>query len=130
VIFEVLGTLAVVGVLVVLGVIADRKLGLVPRPAQLKEAGERKPAAPAFAAGEAPATALSPNAAALARLRAVPPRCAADGVAMAAEPDDSVRYNERELLVLRFRCATCGVGRSIYCQTDRLQPSHEDLLRR
>jgi hypothetical protein len=119
---EVVGTLVIVAIVVVLGVLADRRFGILPRGDRLRPEPPRKPAL-AFQAGEAPATALAPNAAALARLRAVTPRCGADGAAMTPSPDDTVRYNDRELLVLRFRCPQCGAARAIYCQTDRVQPA-------
>ena len=116
--------LAIVAVVVALGVVADRKFAILPRPERLlaaADAAKRPAPGKAFAAGEAPATALAPNAAALARLRASPPRCATDSAAMAADPDDRVRFGGKELLVLRFKCPTCGVARAIYCQTERLQ---------
>jgi predicted RNA-binding Zn-ribbon protein involved in translation (DUF1610 family) len=39
---------------------------------------------------------------------------------MAAAADDTVRYGDRELLVLRFRCPQCGTGRAVYCHTERV----------
>jgi hypothetical protein len=124
-VIPILGTIAIVAVVVVAGYFADRRFGILPRGERLRDDGEAKRVAPgtAFAAGEAPATALAPNPAALARLRATPPRCTGDAVAMVADPDDLVKFAGKDMLVLRFRCPTCSAARSIYCQTDRLQPA-------
>jgi hypothetical protein len=116
---EIVGTVVVVAIVVAIGLVVDRRFGILPRPERLRAEESRKPAM-TFQAGEAPATALAPNAAALARLRAAAPRCNLDGAAMATAPDDTVRYGDRELLVLRFRCAQCGAARAVYCHTERV----------
>jgi hypothetical protein len=35
---------------------------------------------------------------------------------MSGEPDDTVRFSGRELLVLKFRCAACATRRAIYVE--------------
>jgi hypothetical protein len=65
--------------------------------------------------GATPATALRANAAALERLRAQP-KCPDCRTTMSAEPDDTVRFDGRELLVLTFRCGECGNKRAIYVE--------------
>ena len=110
----VIGTIAVVLITVLVGVLLDRKLGIIPRPAELKQADRKQLPAATHGAGEAPATALRVRASQLARLRTQ--RCTACRAAMTNEADDTVRYNERELLVLHFACPRCGAKRRLYVQ--------------
>ena len=107
----VLGVIAVVAATVGLGVYLDRKLGILPRGEKL---AEPRPPLPPDAAGDAPATAIRARAGQIDRLRTQ--RCRACRTPLAAEPDDHVRYDGKELLVLRFRCPSCGAHRSIYIQ--------------
>ena len=109
----VLGTIAVVAATIAVGVLVDRKWGLLPRPERLRAASAR-PALPDHAVGEAPATAIGVSSAAqLERLRAGQ-RCPDCRTIMSGEADDHVRFGGRELLVLRFRCARCAARRALY----------------
>jgi hypothetical protein len=110
--WTVIGTIGVVLVTVVLGVLADRKWGLVPSPERLRAAGAPKPL-PGHAAGEAPSTALRVTAAELARL-ATAQRCPRCRATMHAAGDEPVMFDGRELRVLAFRCPRCDGARSIY----------------
>lgn len=102
----VVGTLAIVAVTVAIGVFVDRKTSIVPAV---------RPAAPSHTAGEAPASAIRAGATQLARLRASQ-RCPACRAAMLGAPDDAVRYGERSLLVLQFRCPACAARRALYVE--------------
>ena len=107
----VLGTIAIVLVVVVVGVLIDRKRALLPKPAELAEASEKKKPG-AHGLGEAPVTAIRARPAQIAKLRIQ--RCTRCRAELAAGPDDTVRYNDRALLVLHFTCERCGSKRSLY----------------
>ena len=98
----VIGTLAIVAATVSAGLLIERRFGF--RHRQLA-APDRDPP---HAAGAAPATAICGGDLAVLRRQT----CCA--VAMDALPDDRVRYNDGELLVLRFACARCPATRRIY----------------
>lgn len=108
----VLGTIAIVAVAIAIGVVVDRRLGLLPRAERLRAAGQPRPR-PRHTSGAAPSTAVRADAAQLERLRAGPtcPHCRTE---MSAQPDDTVRFAGRELLVLAFRCPACASKRAIY----------------
>ena len=103
----VLGTVALVIATVVLGLYLDRKLALLPRGDKLARAQ-----LPAEVAGETPATAIRARPAQIDRLREQ--RCRSCHAPLAPEPDDHVRYDGKQLLVLRFTCTACGAKRSLY----------------
>jgi hypothetical protein len=105
----IVGTIAVVLIVVAVGLLVDRKYSVLPRAAEL--APEKKPP-PSHAAGEAPATAIRAREGQVAKLRVQ--RCIACRAAMTNTPDDTVRYSDRELLVLHFACTACAAKRSIY----------------
>lgn len=105
----ILGTLAVVLIVVVVGLLLDRKVRLLPRRQDLEPA-RKKP--PAYAAGEAPSTAIRARPAQLEKLRAQ--RCPACRSAMDVGEDDTVRFDDRDLLVLHFTCPSCAGKRSVY----------------
>ncbi len=109
----VLGTLAIVGVTIVIGLFVDRRFSLLPRREALEAA--QRPALPGHLAGEAPSTAIRAREAQLAKLRTAQrcPSCRRD---MTALPDDTVRYDDHDLYVLRFRCPECRIERSLYVQ--------------
>jgi hypothetical protein len=107
----IVGTIAIVLVVIVVGLLVDRKYAILPRPSDL---APEKPAPPPYAAGEAPATAIRARAGQQAKLREQ--RCAKCRVAMTPLPDDSVRYDDRELLVLGFACPACQARRSLYVE--------------
>jgi hypothetical protein len=104
----IIGTIAIVVGTVAFGVVFDRKVGIAP-----KDLAAGRKASSGYAAGEAPSTAIRASAAQLARLRESQ-RCGACRAAMTGDPDDSVRYDDRELIVLQFRCPSCAAKRTIY----------------
>ena len=95
----VVGTILIVLATMGLGVVIDRKL----RPRAVGAPKRELLHAP----GAAPATAI-----ASAALR--PPRCC---IAMTETGRETVHYDERELLVVRFACPRCATMRSIYVVT-------------
>jgi hypothetical protein len=111
VIGTILGTVAIIAVAIAIGVVVDRKIDLLPRPEKL---AEPRPKLPGHAAGEAPATAIRAGGAQRATLRATQ-RCKACRTVLVADGDDDhVRYDDRELVVILFRCPNCGVKRALY----------------
>ena len=108
----ILGTVAIVVVTIALGVVVDRRFRLSPRPEAL---AEDRPRPPAHVAGEAPATAIRAGAAQLAKLRASQ-RCTACRALLVAGDDDHVRYDNRDLIVLQFRCPSCAAKRALYVE--------------
>src|SRR5690606_13009224 len=110
----ILGTLGVVIVTVAIGMLIDRKVSLLPTPDDLetKQQRERKKLV-GHGAGEAPATVLHRRDAQIAKLRASQ-RCTGCQAMLRNDADASVRYGDRELLVLHYSCASCGPQRSLY----------------
>jgi hypothetical protein len=111
----IVGTVAIVLIVVVVGVLFDRKHSVLPRPEEL--AAQNKPArppSPAYAAGEAPSTAIRAREAQVGKLRVQ--RCPACRAEMRNDADDTVRYNEREQLVLHFTCPACAAKRVLYVE--------------
>ena len=108
----IVGTLAIIAATVTIGVIVDRKIGLFPRPDELKEEPKRR--GPRYAAGEAPSTAIRARGAQLDKLRSSRrcPKCR--DALVAAGDDELVRYGDGELRVIHLRCAKCGETRSLY----------------
>jgi hypothetical protein len=98
-------------VTVAIGLLLDRKAPILPRPETLAEPPKPSP----YAAGEAAATAIRAGDTQLAKLR-TSQRCPSCRGAMTHESDDPVRYDERELLVLHFRCPRCAAPRSLYVE--------------
>jgi len=111
VIWTVLGTIGIVAVTVVAGVLADRRWGLLPRKERLSP--PPRAALAGHGAGEAPGTALGIRAADLAELRRTQ-RCCRE--VMDALPDDEVAFDGQVLGILRSRCARCARTRSLYVQ--------------
>ena len=103
--WTVLGTIGVVIATIVLGMLADKKWGLIPSPERLKAASEKK-ALPGHAPGEAPATALS--------VRPDKQRCPTCRAPMTLAGDEPVTYDGRTLRVLAFRCLRCEHTLSVY----------------
>lgn len=108
----IIGTIAIVLITITVGLLVDRKHSIVPRPTKL--APEPKPPPPPHAAGEAPATAIRARQAQVANLRGQ--RCATCRASMTNTADDTVRYNERELLVLHFSCPACAHTSVLYIE--------------
>ena len=109
----IVGTIAIVLITVAVGLLVDRKVGFLPKPTEIAN-DEVKPPPPTHAAGEAPATAIRARGSQLAKLRKQRcPQCRAE---MTASDDDTVRYNERDLLVLHFACPSCSTKRVLYVE--------------
>lgn len=102
----VIGTIAFVIVSITAGLYLDRRFGLLPRRDKLQAP---KPALPAHADGEAPATAIYATSLEPLRERA----CRTCKTSMEATTD-TVRYEGRALTVLAFTCPRCGAHDRIY----------------
>lgn len=111
VLVAILGTLAVVGVFVAIGMWLDRRVSLLPRVEQLREAGRPKPMGQDHEVGLAPATALRSDPERMSRVVERQRCCKA---AMAVEGEEAIRYDGRDLRVIRLRCGTCGASRGLY----------------
>jgi hypothetical protein len=107
----IIGTLLIVLATIGVGLLVDRKWGVIPRREKLLEAA-RRPKLPGHAPGEAPATALEVSAGELEKLRRK--KCDACRGETDALADDHVTYDGRDLLVLHSRCKRCGRSRSTY----------------
>ncbi len=107
----ILGTLAIVGVFVVVGLWIDRRVSILPRVEELHEAGRPKPMGHDHEAGLAPSTALRSDAEKMARVAERQRCCKA---AMAVEGEDEIRYDGRVLRVIKLRCGVCQAARSLY----------------
>ena len=106
----IVGTCAIVAITIAIGMYADKRFAIVPRAEVLR------PRPPGHAAGEAPALAIRARPAQLATLRATQ-RCRTCRAPLeAAGPDDTIRYGERTLAVLHFRCPGCDVNHSLYVE--------------
>src|SRR5205823_12953623 len=108
----VIGTIAVVAVTIAIGLYVDRKV----RPPDAEPGAPKKLAS--HAAGEAPATAFRAGAVQLGRIRAGQ-RCRSCRTPMQHEPDERVRFDDRDLLVLSFRCPRCATRRALYVEATR-----------
>jgi hypothetical protein len=111
----IIGTVVLVLVTVGIGVLADRKLGLMPRPEAL---AEERPAPPTHAAGEAAATAIRASGTQLERLRASQ-RCRTCRAALVESNEGRVRYDDRELVVIELHCPRCETKRALYIDPTR-----------
>jgi hypothetical protein len=105
----IIGTIAIVLGTIAIGVLLTRKRA-VPTPEELAAPPKKRPA---YAAGEAPATAIRAGAAQLARLRASQ-RCRECRTLMTAGDEEHVRYGGGELLVIGLDCEKCGARRALY----------------
>ncbi len=105
----IIGTIIIVAVTIAIGIFADRKLGMRP---EALAAGPPRPSF-AHAAGEAPATAIRAGAAQLERLRASQ-RCRSCRELLTIGVEDRVRYDDRDLIVIQFRCPRCESKRTLY----------------
>jgi len=110
----VLGTIAIILVTVTIGLLINRNIGFLPGPEDFKTDKDReRKKLVSHGAGEAPATALRVRDVQIAKLR-TSQRCASCRAEMRNEADDSVRYNETDLLVLQFTCGSCASKRALY----------------
>lgn len=105
--WTVLGTIGIVLATIVLGLLADKKWGLLPSAKKLREASAPKQL-PAHAPGGAPSTALSAPPKAL--------RCPRCKAAMERTREEIVTYDGRALRVLAFCCPRCAHTGSVYVE--------------
>ncbi len=112
--FVVIGTIAIVVVVVAIGVVVDRKIAILPKPQELKEmANPKRPAR--YGAGEAPSTAIRARGPQqLDKLRASRRCSSCREQLVPGDDDERVRYGDGELLVMHLRCPKCGETRSLY----------------
>jgi RNase P subunit RPR2 len=110
----ILGTIAIVIVVVAIGMLLDRKVGFLPAPEDFDTNRERKKLA-SHGPGEAPATALRIDATQIAKLR-TSQRCTSCRKELRNEADDSVRFDENELVILHFTCTGCDARRTLYVE--------------
>lgn len=110
----IVGTIAIVLITVAVGLLIDRKHSILPKPSDIVAEHAVAPKIATHAAGEAPATAIRVRGGQLAKLRIQ--RCTACRAAMTTGDDDTVRYNDRKLLVLHFACTQCATKRSLYVE--------------
>jgi hypothetical protein len=106
VIWTVLGTIAIIGATIAIGVVIDRKVGILPRRELLLADGKPRLKLPPHAPGAAPETAL-----------ATPPgevACSACEAATRLEGDSPVAYDGRALTARRYRCTRCAATTTIY----------------
>ena len=112
----VLGTIGLVIVFVVVGVLVDRKVSLLPRPEELAQIGKPRPLI--HAAGTAPETALACTADEL-TAHLAKRRCACKGKVVRAGDHEPIRYDGRELIVVPLTCASCGTHQRCYATITR-----------
>jgi hypothetical protein len=108
-IWTVLGTLGVVGLVIAAGILVDRRFGVLPRPRALRDAGKPGLKLPPHAPGEAPETAL-----------AAPPhtvRCHACRRPAQLHDEARATYDARELVIQHYHCPRCEAITTIYCTT-------------
>ena len=105
----IVGTVAIVIVVIGAGIALDRRVRVLPR--ELAE--PRRPGG--HGAGEAPATAIRARARQLEKIR-TSQLCASCRRPMGGLADDRVRYDNHDLLVLHFACATCAARRTLYIE--------------
>ena len=114
----ILGTVGIVGAVVAIGVVIDRRWPLLPR----QDAFAAINATHATRARQPPSP---PGTVASAALRATGPhlahalgaqRCATCTGRLDAGPSAPVRYGERELQLFRLTCGTCHTGRGLYVE--------------
>jgi hypothetical protein len=107
----VIGTIAIVAGAITIGLVLDRKLGILPRPEKLLE--QPKPKQITYGAGEAAAVAIRAGTAQIGKVRESQ-RCTACRAPMTTAGEDAVQYNHRRLIVLTFQCSSCSAKRALY----------------
>jgi hypothetical protein len=114
VVLVILGTVAIVGVVVAGGLWLDRRVSILPRKEELQEASRPKLPGGDHEPGSAPQTALRSDAEQRRRVLARQ-RCTCAGKPhLAVEAEEDARYGDRTLLVVRMRCGACEATRSLY----------------
>lgn len=107
----IIGTLGIVGVVVALGMLIDRKWSILPRPGELAQIDPKapKPDPP----GTTPATALRLTPKKLVAALAAQ-RCAECNARLTAGDGEPIRLGDRALTVYRLTCPACSTGRALY----------------
>lgn len=108
----ILGTLAIVGVFVGVGLWVDRRVSLIPRAEKLDEAARPKQLGGDHEAGTAPQSALRSDP--VQRQRVIERQRCSCKSPMTVDGEDEVRYDARTLRVVKLRCPRCGGTRSLY----------------
>jgi hypothetical protein len=109
----VLGTIAVIAGFIGIGVLVDRKWSLLPRPEQLAVGPAPARPKPLYAPGAAAETAIATTADELTRIVGRRRHCRRP---MERDGDESIRYGDRALTVVRLRCPVCGERESMYVE--------------
>ena len=131
-IVNLVGTAVVVAIVVAIGMYVDKKLRVDVKPENLKDGNIKvminrqrslqkrqqvdidRGIGTASTAGDTPATAIRAGQAQIANLRAGQ-RCKECRTRLQAHgPDEELRYADRPLLLLHFRCPSCVRKRSLY----------------
>jgi hypothetical protein len=107
----IIGTILIVLATVGIGLLIDRKWGVIPRREKLLEGGRRFKL-PGHTAGEAPGTAIDVTAGELEKLRRK--KCDVCRGETDALADDRVMFDGRELVVVHARCRRCDRIRATY----------------
>lgn len=107
----VLGTVAVVGAFIAVGLWIDRKVSILPRVEELQEAARPKQLGGEHEVGTAPQTALHSDPTQIARVIARQRCCK---LAMVEDGRDDIRYGDKQLVAVRLHCAECGATRHLY----------------
>ena len=111
-VLAILGTIGVVAAFVAGGLWLDKRVSILPRAEELAAGPElERKKKEQHAPGAAAETAITADAAELERIARRQRHCRAR---MIREPDDEVRFGDRTLRVLRFRCATCDARGRVY----------------
>ena|SRR5689334_13803990 len=109
----ILGTIGIVGVVVTLGILIDRRWSILPRPGELAQLDPKapKPDPP----GTTPATALRLTPRKLTAALAAQ-RCTDCNSRLTAGAGDPIRLGDRALTVYRLTCSKCGASRALYIE--------------
>lgn len=107
----VVGTLAVVALVVVVGLWLDRRIALLPPMGA--PAGPPPPRVDATPPGSTAATAVRVPRSWRSRIAAG--RCAC-GQPLAVASDEPITFGGRTLVIVRLACAACGHHRSVYLE--------------
>jgi hypothetical protein len=109
----ILGTIGIVGVVVTLGMLIDRRWSILPRPGELAKIDPKAPKPDPPGTSATAALRLTPRklTAALAAQR-----CAECNARLTAGPGEPIRLGDRSLTVYRLTCPSCGATRALYIE--------------
>ncbi len=115
----IIGTIAIVAVMIGIGVIVNRKLAIEPEELAGTRAKPAKVLIAAHEIGEAPATALRASEAQVAKLKPSLPCKTCRSLLEPDGTDEEVRYDGEPMRVLGFRCPHCKTKRALYIRIPR-----------